>query len=376
MGQRQLVNKNYIVLNGKHYDAVTGALIKSVNNPSHATHTRVSHPVKPAVPKPKVPAAHAVHPTAEKLAKKTSARQHHHVATKVHATRKPQNAKTLMRHAVQKPSHDPKPHVRRTYPLAKQGSGALIKPKISVASVDSVRSRRAQDVHKSKHVARFATAATTPVATKVQPLAIKAAPVLRPAVQHKVQHAAHPPKTMHEKKSAILEQALANATSHEEKAPAAKRRFKHKRLVSSLAGMAAVLVVVGFVAYLNKASVELQVASVKAGFQASLPGYTPTGYERKSAQASDGKVAINFTSPSSNGGFTLTQEASSWDSQTLFDSVVAQDNTTYQTVQSHGRTIYIYGEDKAAWVDGGILYKVNGNTKLNSDQVISLATSM
>lgn len=286
-----------------------------------------------------------------------------------------------MRHAVQKPAHDQKPHVKRTYPLAKSGPQALIKPKNSVASVDSLRSRRAQDVHKSKHVARFATTTATPIAAKVQPLAIKTAPSSHQSgiAQHKNRPVTHPQpakKTMHEKKSALLEQALAHAVSHEEKAPTVKRRFKHKRLVSSLAGMAAVLVVVGFVAYLNKASVELQVASVKAGFQASLPGYTPTGYERESAKASDGKVAISFISPSNSGAFTLTQEASSWDSRTLFDSIVAQDNTTYQTVQSHGRTIYIYGDDKAAWVDGGILYKVNGNTKINSDQVISLATSM
>lgn len=369
------MNKNYIVLNGKHYDAVTGVLIKSTVNPSHATHTRISHPVA------KAPAAHTPHShsstTHKSPAKKQPSRAHHAAVPKPHSGRKPEQAKTLMRHVVKKPAHPQHPTVKNAYPVAKNTNHAIV-PKKSVASVDTLRAHRAQEIHKSKHVARFAAPAITPVATKIKPIAIQPAPAVPSSTKPVAAHHAVMPKdqTPAEKKTALLEQALANAKSHEQPAPKIKRGFKHRRLMSSLAGLAAVIVIGGFVAYANKASVELQLASVRAGFQASLPNYVPDGYQRQSAKAADGKVAISFMSPGYNNNFTLTQESSSWDSQTLFDTVVAHNNTTYQTVQSSGRTIYLYGGDKAAWVDGGILYKVDGNAKLNSDQIISLATSM
>lgn len=379
------MNKNYIVLNGKHYDAVTGALIKPVANHSQASHTRIAPtktvghatPARQTVTHAKSPADHP---------KKTVTRTHHSAPKGVHS-HKQQQPKTLMRHVVKKPAHEQKPAVKQAYPLTKANSGTVIKPKTSALSVNELRSRRAQEIHKSKQVSRFALSNTTAIPTKIKPVAIKPAPApVKPVrtaghtipIHHTTKQlpVKNTAPTLAERKHTLLEQALANAKSHQESAPKSTRRFKHRRLMSSLAGMAAVLVISGFVVYLNKASVELQVASVRAGFQASMPNYTPANYERLSTTASNGKVAISFVSPTQKNNFTLTQESSSWDSQTLFDSVVAQGSATYQTIQSNGRTIYLYGGDKAAWVDGGILYKITGNTSLKSDEIISLAGSM
>jgi len=364
------VNKNYIILNGKHYDAVTGALIKPAASHSQATHTRITHAPaargKLAV-KDSSAAAKAV-----KHAQKSASRAHHGSPQHIRH-HKPEQSKTLMRKVVNKPGHQKLPTVKKAYPVQKASSAIALKT--PVHRIDASRSHRAQDIHKSKQVSKFATVASVAVPTKIQPVALKPAPAHTSVTTPRTSHAHKAHKSPQEKKTELLEKALANAKSHEQPAAVIKHRSK-RRLFSSMAGLAAVLVVVGFVAYMNKASVELQLASVRAGFQASLPNYTPTGYERQSAQAADGKVAISFLSPAQHSNFTLTQESSSWDSQTLFDSIVAQENTTYQTVQSNGRTIYLYGGDKAAWVDGGILYKVDGNAKLNSDQVISLATSM
>lgn len=367
------MNKNYIILNGKHYDAVTGALIKPAASHSQATHTRITHTPAAREKLPAKTSSTAV--KAVQHAQKSASRAHHGSPQHVRH-HKPEQSKTLMRKVVNKPSHQKLLTVKKAYPVQKAGSAIALKT--SINRVDISRSRRAQDIHKSKQVSKFATAASVAVPTKIQPIALKPVPTHTATAAHSVKHKntqqnAH--KSPQEKKTELLEKALANAKSHEQPAAVIKHRSK-RRLFSSMAGLAAVLVVVGFVAYMNKASVELQLASVRAGFQASLPNYTPAGYERQSAQAADGKVAISFLSPTQHNNFTLTQESSSWDSQTLFDSIVAQENTTYQTVQSNGRTIYLYGGDKAAWVDGGILYKVDGNAKLNSDQVISLATSM
>ncbi len=379
------MNKNYIILNGKYYDAVTGALIKPVSNPSQATHTRVSQTAKATRPATAKSTAKTTPATTAKTTVKKATTRTHHGAPKILKARKPQQSKTLMRSVVKKPALTQKPQVKKAYPLAKTTSGITVAPKKSVATVDHSRLQRAQQISKSTHISRFTEPTKPLVTTKVKPLSIKPAPAQPVAATPKaadaktVKNHAKAPKTLEEKKRTLLENALANAKSHEEPAPKVARtsRFKRRKLISSLAGMSAVLLIAGFVVYLNKASVELQLASVRAGFQASMPTYTPEGYERQATRAENKTVTISFVSPIHNSQFTITQEASSWDSQTLFDSIIAQDKaTTYQTIQSNGRTIYIYDDNKAAWVDGGILYKVSGNAKLKSDQIVSLATSM
>jgi hypothetical protein len=45
------------------------------------------------------------------------------------------------------------------------------------------------------------------------------------------------------------------------------------------------------------------------------------------------------------------------------------------TYSERGLTVYTYGS-KAAWVNGGILYTLNGNAPLNSDQILKIASSM
>jgi len=307
-----------------------------------------------------------------------------------------------MRRAVKKPSADKRTVIKRQYELSKKTPGVGISPKLSVNTVDHAKLRRAKRTERSARVGRFSQP-HKPIAVTHEVKALPLAPAPEPAANHVVvhaevpvkphpqQHIAHPVREVREpaapKKATLFEEALAHATSHQQPKHAHPKRsiadkFKklqrlnHGRIASTLAALAAVVVIGGFITYVNKSSVQLQVASVRAGFQANMPSYVPEGYQKQPAQTSNGKVAINFVSPKDYSGFTLTQEPSSWDSQTLFDSVVAQSNSSFQTVQSKGRTIYIYGKNNAAWVDGGVLYKISGNAQLKGDQIIALAGSM
>lgn len=365
------MNKNYIILNGKRYNAVTGELI--------APNTPVKAPSITAAPKPK------------------KDRSHHSSVTKL-TPHKPKKSTTLMRHAVKKPSAKNAAPIKTVYPVARPANSAITPKKLAHA-VDASKIHRATQVQKSTKVHRFGAAPK--MKAQVQPLTPKPAPKAghhtttpTPAPKRAATTPSRAPSTTpyvasrapieakkkrasaQIKKQHLLEQALKNAVSHEQPEHIVKKLSAPKRrLLSSFAVLGAVLVIGSFVMYLNRSSVELQVASVRAGFQASAPA-APVGYERQAASAQDGKVAISFVSPQTNNHFTLTQESSGWDSQTLFDSIIASENTNYQAIQSHGRTIYVYDGDKAAWVDGGILYKVSGNAQLDSDQIISLATSM
>ena len=142
------------------------------------------------------------------------------------------------------------------------------------------------------------------------------------------------------------------------------------------AGLTASLVIVGFVGYLNMPNIEVQLASGKAGFSAQLPGYKPLGYAKQGrVQGESGKVSISFRSGANQ--YTLTQRASTWDSQTLLDNYVVAASKTYQTVESKGRTIYIFNDNNtASWVNGGVRYDVTGNASLSKDDIVALATSM
>jgi len=146
-------------------------------------------------------------------------------------------------------------------------------------------------------------------------------------------------------------------------------------LVNTLAGLGAFLIIGGFVAYLNVPNIELHVASLQAGFHAQIPGYKPTGYAMDGGvHAKNNTVAMRFTSGDS--AYTVTQQQSDWDSQTLLDNYVAFAGGAHKTIQSRGRTIYIYNGTNAAWVNGGVRYDISGSASLTSDELVSLATSM
>lgn len=92
-----------------------------------------------------------------------------------------------------------------------------------------------------------------------------------------------------------------------------------------------------------------------------------------SVQNQNGVVSVAFSSGDS--GFKVKQQASNWDSQTLYDNVVASSGTSHKTFQSQGRTIYIYGNN-AAWVNAGVLYNITTTGNLTPNEMVSIATSI
>jgi len=187
----------------------------------------------------------------------------------------------------------------------------------------------------------------------------------------------------------IFQRALTHATAHEQppvhpkklarlqrSTSRPKRPAAHRRTITLATTALAVVLLTGFIAYQNKANLTLRVASAAAGFHATLPGYKPSGFAIANFKYSVGNVAVNFHNAQTNTSYSLTQKNSNWDSQTLLDSYVATKSHTYQTLQSGGRTIYIYGNNDAAWVNNGIMYQVSSNGSLSTSDVLGIATSM
>lgn len=190
----------------------------------------------------------------------------------------------------------------------------------------------------------------------------------------------------------VFQRALTHATAHEQPphnpraakkaaradAKATKRTRKpvHHRALSVALASLAVLMLTGFFAYQNKANLIMRVADAKAGFHANLPGYKPTGFAAANFSYSPGLVAVNFHNATTGYDYNLVQKESDWDSQTLLDSYVSVKSHSYQTLQSGGRTIYLYGNNNAAWVNSGVLYQLTTDGNLTTNDVLNIATSV
>ncbi len=365
---------NVLELNGQAYDAITGLLLTDhpahravkaidgfINTPHHLPAKLAVH--KPAPTSYKISTDHATHTGGRVF---DIHRSSGHLAAAHH----PQHATTLMRHAVHRPTMTLKRHTKvsaRTDILARQPHFDVL-PKLSISSIDQDRLKRAERIAKSKLVSRFGNYCdSAPVATHRQPPALVTR--LAPA----------PPPTVKQPSDEVFERALAHANSHLQPAVKHKRlaRKTHIRRISSVAAATlAVLLIAGFVAYQNAANIQLRIADSRAGINATLPKWQPVGFAVGKFNYSPGTVAINFKNSDGSRSFSLTQTASNWDSNTLFDNFVYPNSNSYETIQTTSKTIYTYDNNNATWVSNGIWYKLTSNGSLSTSQLVNLAASM
>lgn len=237
------------------------------------------------------------------------------------------------------------------------------------------------NITRSAHISKFAP---EPQALKVKrpvvsDIAPKAHPITKRAhhiqatkqqVTTKPAHA-HTP-TAKDVKHAELGKALAHAKT-ESKAPKQPRRRAFNVAAASLG----LLLIAGYFTYVNMPSLSVRVAAAQAGIDASFPEYRPVGYSLNGPVAyQSGEVSMKFTSNTGPVAFSLKQSKSSWDSSALLEKFVnPESESKYATYSDGGLTIYTYGTN-AAWVNGGILYTIDGSANLSNEQIRRIATSM
>jgi hypothetical protein len=394
---------NIIELNGKRYDAITGAVlgvatghgavrrspraidgIVRASKISPQAQTRRPHASTPATQ----PVVAAIHTASSSKATnhKVDVSRPHISPVKHH---QPQKGKTLMRRAVQKPDVTLKPAIKVQAPseIAAASVKTVAKPlakKLSVTNVNTARLARAETTVQSSSIRRFqspASSAAKPRAAIAYHQSASSVPahVSRPVaftpLQHPISQATLPTNTPAKRpQTDIFEAAIAHATSHQQQAPRLHR--KKQKMASVFAGVAAFLILGGFIAYLNLPGIEMQFASMKVGFRAELPEYAPTGYAMAGGIRSDGDGQISVSYRSGDSAYTIRQQQSDWNSQTLLESYVTANASDHQTIQSQGRTIYIYNGNNATWVDGGVRYNINGNAPLTANDIVKVASSM
>ena len=182
-------------------------------------------------------------------------------------------------------------------------------------------------------------------------------------------------------KKEAIERSLQAAPSHTNRHRAkrhkeAKRTTRPSLMRLATAG-AALFLVAGYFTYLNMPNLSVRVAAAQAGIDASYPSYRPSGYSLNGPVAyGDGEVSMKFTQNGTQNNFKLSQAKSGWDSSAVATNVVEPAvGDDYTTTQANGLTIYSY-QNKAAWVNNGIFYSIDGDAELTSSQIQQLATSM
>lgn len=330
-----------IELNGYKYDARTGARLGPVSNTSSSQQqpqrsmdgfTRRNDSTAAATPKKPAP-SHAVH---NKVTK----------------------SQTLRRQGLKKPELTEQ---QASQPIAKRS----LQP-------DHGRAARASQAQKHPHVAKFQAQ------TSSKPMEIKAAPA-EPKPQQ-----AEP-----EKRSMLplspFDMVLQQANGHEQppvSSPSFKERVSRKlhvspRVLSAGLGVLVVLTVGGFFAKQHLSTLAVQLAAQRAGVEARLPGYEPAGFSLAGPiEYSAGQIALSYQSNSDERNFKIVQKNSDWNSQALLENFVQVSDQPFQTVQDKGKTIYIYEGNNATWVSGGVWFQVEGESSLNTDQLLRIASGL
>jgi len=355
--------KNTITLNGNVYNAKTGTVIDGVIKPpkrrpisdfGRGTNVPFHKPVQPK------PAPHQ-----HKIA--GTARDKHHA---------PEHTQTLMRSVVEKPHRTKvsKPAVKLPDPVKT----------LPTEQIDDKKIERAKSVPRSHLISRFNPISQPKFVKKTAPLHVRAHPSSN--ISH---HESSPindivfaPVTPVDD---LLSNALDNAKSHEQAPPKrighihklTKKISTKSKFINVTAVLLSSLVLIGFIVYQNVPNISIRLASAKTGVHASLPDYKPGGFTLgRSVQTSPGQVVISFRSNSDDRNFTIAQSTSNWNSDTLRDNFVASSGQQYQRITTtNGKTIYVYGDSNATWVDGGVWYKIEGNSALSSSQLLKIASS-
>ena len=388
-------SKNTIEINGKLYDAKTGLPLAANQAKKSTDHVLKSKPVT----KPQATKATPTRPTTARksidgFAPRTKSQQAaskntvHHTASSIKSATpsapitareksriklKAKRSTTLNRSVVHTPNFAITP-VAAAPTSTPTPSEHEIPVSSALKHADSSREKRARQITKSTAISRFSQAtqdaSNKPALTNHLVKTHAQAPIKAAPDASANKHVSTKEKLI--KKA--MDQAVTTVPSAKHHRKKAKRLHIGKYATSALV----VVLLAGYVAYLNIPSISLKVAAHRAGFAASMPSYRPAGYSLKGPIAySPGQVTLNFASNTDQRKFTLKQQPTTWDSTALLENYVMKESPRYLTYQDSGLTIYILDGNNAAWVSAGKFYQVESkDSQLDTDQLLKLATSV
>ncbi len=240
------------------------------------------------------------------------------------------------------------------------------------------------DITRSKAISHF-TPVITAVSAQQKPIAKPATPkpqldikpISHPLTKNiPTQPIAKKPVsfTAKETKDAAIAEVFQKISDRQKKERETEKKRNRIILIATT-----LFVIVGICIYflfISLPAISIGIANAKSGIEASIPSYCPGGYSRNGlASYEDGQVVINYKSNSNANSFNLKQSKSSWDSSAVKNMVEEASAGKFNTTEKNGLTIFYYNND-AVWVNGGILYKISGNTSLDIAEISQIALSL
>ncbi len=203
----------------------------------------------------------------------------------------------------------------------------------------------------------------------------------KPSPQPSANTTAATPPTSNVAPSAVKTDTTPSASTFTSNVAQVSKKDKVKSIGGKAASVGLTLtglVLLGvYVWQINYPNLALKVASSKAGINASLPAYVPSGWKVSGdIQANPGGVVYDIKSPDGAKTISVNEERTDWDSQALAENYLSTKTKKYTTLQSEGLTIYIYGNNQASWINHGTWYRIEGNHGLTQEQIIKMATSL
>lgn len=125
----------------------------------------------------------------------------------------------------------------------------------------------------------------------------------------------------------------------------------------------------------NYPNFALRLAAMRAGVSAAAPGYVPIGWSQ-AKEVKTGNGSLSYTLTKDDKSLTITETKSNWDSQAVLEQHVLKNSNDYLALQAQGLTIYVYGDNQAAWVNHGSFYTLTGDHGIDQDDMIRMATSL
>lgn len=335
-------NTNTIEIKGQLYDAISGAPIQ-------------------AAPKAQSSAADK-----EVLSTATPNQKHPVNEVNRHA---PKTSQILMRSAVKKPDPSLKRRIRISESTERAITPIPITEKSSLTRLAVQRPDRAQRAalfKQSELISHsFVAPSERPAAQSEDPIAEAPRPV--PQIT--------PPAPPKSPADLLLQRGLSQATAHEQPPlPLEKSGWPRASLVAiPVVGVVLALLIFGSHTF---TSLQLRIASAKAGFSTNLPTYYPVGFTLDQMSYNSGIFASDFYAKNSDQSYTITQKSSSWNTQNLLNNYVSFVAPNYKVIQLGARTIYLYGNGDATWVSGHMWYQIDSDGSLKEAQIIDVANSL
>lgn len=382
---------NIIELNGQRYDAKTGQLISGdiKTSSSQTSNAKVSGKiindiVRPFAnsllstkskkitstqPQDKAKTGSALSKTIAVPSQTLKPRGVHQL--KAHL---PEKTKTLARLGVHKPGpSSAKALVRVHAPV--DSAFMVIKQKSAKLSkrIDPNRLSRARSIEPSYLVRHF----NPDKVSETHKTIIKPLPVRKQALDN---HSLTTPQAIdavHRLKpnQRHFEKVMQQSRSHEQALVPSKRHSHKKRRLTILIVALLVILSGGILLVRNLPGIDINLASMHAGFTAKLPSYNPTGFSLiDHIDASYDQVTLTYHTRTDSRNYSVSQQVSNWDSQTLVNFITST-GEPMQSWQNQGNTIYKYG-NHLSWVSGGIWFQIINHAGLSDQQLLKIAGSM